>query len=162
MKVWNLRSPEYEGQGLVSTLREFTQRIGVTTTARCAFTVSGQPRPCAPEVEEELLRIAHEAINNASRHARANEIHIGMEYGVSSLTLSIFDDGCGFDLEEGVSKSGHWGLKNMKERAAQIRGKWTITTAAGQGTRIEISVPLSSWSLRSTLAKHAHSNSGSR
>jgi signal transduction histidine kinase/ligand-binding sensor domain-containing protein len=162
MKVWNLRSPGYEGQGVAATLREFTERIGVATTARCGFTVSGPARPCPPEVEEELLRMAQEAINNAGKHAQANEIHIALEYGLSSLTLSIADDGCGFDLEEGYRKSGHWGLKNMQERAAQIRGKCTITTAVGQGTRIEISVPLSSWSLRSTLAKRANSNSGSR
>jgi len=162
LKVWNLRSPEYEGQGLAPTLREFTERIGVASTARCGFTVSGQPRPCAPEVEEELLRIAQEAINNAGKHAQANQIRIDLEYGASSLTLSISDDGCGFDLEEGFRKSGHWGLKNMHERAAQIRGKCTITSAVGQGTRIEISAPLSSWSLRNTLAKRANSNSGSR
>jgi signal transduction histidine kinase len=113
-------------------------------------------------VEEELLRIAQEAINNANQHAQANEIRIALAYSGSSLTLSISDDGCGFDFGEGYGKSGHWGLKNMQERAAQIRGTCKITTAAGQGTRIEIRVPLSSWSLRKPLAKHAHSSSGSR
>jgi signal transduction histidine kinase len=124
--------------------------------------VTGQPRPCPPEVEEELLRIAQEAATNASRHAWASEIRIALEYSGNSLTLSVSDDGCGFDLDEGSSKSGHWGLKNMQERAAQIRGKFTITTAVGQGTRIDVGVPLSSWSLRSTLAKRADSNSASR
>jgi len=93
---------------------------------------------------------------------RAREIRIALDYSGSSLTLSISDDGRGFDLEEGYRKSGHWGLKNMQERAAQIRGTCKITTAIGQGTQIEIRVPLSSWSLRNTLAKYADSNSGSR
>jgi signal transduction histidine kinase len=77
------------------------------------------------------------------------------------LKLSISDNGRGFDFEEGLRKTGHWGLKNMQERAAQIRGKYKITTAAGQGTEIEIQVPVSSRSLRNTLTKHANSSSGS-
>jgi signal transduction histidine kinase len=142
VKVWNLRSPELEGKGLAATLREFTERIGAANTVRCGFTVSGQPRRCPPEVEEELLRIAQEAANNASKHAHASEIRIALEYSGNSLTLSVSDDGCGFDFDEGYRKDGHWGLKNMQERAAQIRGKCTITTAAGRGTQVEVRVPL--------------------
>jgi NarL family two-component system sensor histidine kinase LiaS len=85
-----------------------------------------------------------------------------LDYDAGSLTLSIADDGRGFDFEEGYGKLGHWGLKNMQERAAQIRGTCKITTAVGQGTKIEVRVPLSSRSLRNILAKHAHSSSDSR
>src|SRR5262249_15833282 len=153
-KVWNLRSPALEGQPLETALREFVEKIGPETKARCSFTVSGRPSHCSPEVEEELLRIAQEATNNANRHAEASEIRIALEYGGSALTLSISDDGRGFDLEEGRRKTGHWGLKNIEERAAQIHGACKITTAAGRGTKVEIRVPRSSWSLKSTLAKH--------
>jgi signal transduction histidine kinase/ligand-binding sensor domain-containing protein len=162
VKVWNLRAPAIEVLGLEAALRQLVERMGPVTTARCSVTVSGQPRSCSPDIEEELLRIAQEATNNASQHAQPNEIRIALEYGASSLTLSISDDGRGFDFEEGSRKSGHWGLKNMQERAAQIRGTCKITSAVGQGTQIEVRVPLSTWSLRNTLAKHAHSSSGSR
>ena len=162
VKVWNLRAPAIEVHGLETALRQLAERMGPVTTARCSVTVSGQPRSCSPEIEEELLRIAQEATNNASQHAQPNEIRIALEYSASSLTLSISDDGRGFDFEEGYRKSGHWGLKNMQERAAQIRGTCKITTAVGQGTQIEVRVPLSTWSLRNSLAKHAHSSSGGR
>jgi len=142
LKVWNLRSPELEGQGLAATLREFAERMGAAKTPRCGFSLTGEPRPCAPEVEEELLRIAQEAANNAGKHARASEIRIALEYSGNSLTLSVSDDGCGFDLDEGYRKTGHWGLKNMQERAAQIRGKCTVTSAVGRGTQVEVRVPL--------------------
>jgi len=161
-KVYNLRSPALEGQDLVEALREFSERLGQEATARCRFTATGEPRACASEVAEELLRIAQEAANNANRHAEASEIRIALEYGVTALTLSISDDGRGFDFEEGHRKEGHWGLKNMRERAAQIHGSCKITTAAGRGTHVEIRVPWSSWSLKNTLLKHAHSNSGGR
>jgi signal transduction histidine kinase len=160
-KVWNLRSPSLEDQGLAAALRDFVERIGPATRARCGFTVSGKLFPCPLEVEEELLRIAQEATNNANRHAQASEIRVALEYGQGSLTLTISDDGRGFDFEEGYRKTGHWGLKNMQERAAQIRGKCKITTAVGRGTQVEVRVPLSSWSLRNTRAKHAHTSSGS-
>jgi signal transduction histidine kinase/ligand-binding sensor domain-containing protein len=160
-KVWNLRSPTLEGQGLDGALRQLVERIAPATTARCDFAVSGEPIPCSAEIEEELLRIAQEAANNANRHSQASEICIALEYSVNSLTLTISDNGQGFDLQEGSRKSGHWGLKNMQERAEQIRGTCKITTAIGQGTRIEIRVPLSPGSLRNTLAKHAHSSSDS-
>jgi hypothetical protein len=78
----------------------------------------------------------------------ATEILIVLEYNASFLTLSITDDGRGFDLEEGYRKTGHWGLKNMQERATQIRGKCTITSAPGHGTQVEVRLPLASRSLR--------------
>jgi signal transduction histidine kinase len=160
-KVWNLRSPELQVFGLEASLRQLTEKIGAATAAGCNLTVTGQPRPIEPDVEEELLRIAQEAANNASRHGEPNEIRIALEYGSNSLMLSISDDGRGFALEEGIRKSGHWGLKNMHERAAQIGGTFSITTSPGQGTRIEIRVPLTpAWSTRNTRAKHAHSSSG--
>src|SRR5262249_24176929 len=105
--------------------------------------------------------IAQEAANNASRHAEATQIRIALDYSARSLMLAISDDGRGFDLQEGLGKSGHWGLKNMNERAEKIGGTYKITAAVGQGTRIEIYVPLAPvWSLRNTRAKHAHTSSG--
>ena len=162
VKVWDLRSTSLDADGLEGALRGLVERLGPASGVRCEVVVSGQPQPCSPEVEEELLRIAQEATNNADRHAQATEIRIALDYSDGSLTLSVSDDGRGFDFEEGYGKSGHWGLKNMQERAAQIRGTCKIATAVGRGTRIEVRVPLSSWSLRSTFANHAHSRSDSR
>jgi signal transduction histidine kinase/ligand-binding sensor domain-containing protein len=150
LKVWNLRSPSLEGQGLADAIREFVERSGPTLNARCSFNLTGEPRACTPEIEEELLRIAQEATNNANRHADATEIRIALDYNASFVTLSITDDGCGFDVNDGYRKTGHWGLGNMQERAAQIRGTCTITSAPGRGTRVEVRLPLASWSLRNT------------
>jgi signal transduction histidine kinase/ligand-binding sensor domain-containing protein len=159
-KVYNLRSPALEGQGLTEALSDFVERLRPMATARCTLNVTGEPVLCTPEIEEELLRIAQEAANNANRHAGANEIRIALEYSGRSLKLSISDDGCGFRLEEGLAKNGHWGLKNMPERAAQIRGKCIITSSPGHGTQVEVHVPLRRWSMRKNLAKRANSSSG--
>jgi signal transduction histidine kinase/ligand-binding sensor domain-containing protein len=142
MKVHDLRSPAVEGKDLTEALSDFIQRLGPTATARCTLHVTGEPLACRPEIREELLRIAEEAANNANRHAGAKEIRIAVEYRAESVKLSISDDGAGFHLEEGLAKTGHWGLKNMQERAAQLRGKCSITSAPGHGTQIEVHVPL--------------------
>lgn len=161
IKVWNLRSTALDGIGLEVALHEFVERVGTLMSARCSFKVSGKPLPYPPEVEEELLHIAQEATNNANRHAQASEIQIALEYDVAALTLSISDDGKGFDFESGFQKPGHWGLKNMQERAAQVRGTCKITTAMEQGTQVEVRVPLSSWFLKNIRTKHAHSSASS-
>jgi signal transduction histidine kinase len=142
-KVWSLRSTSLEGPGLAATLREFCERIGPLTTASCEFRLAGDPSPRTPEVEEELLRIAQEAIYNAIRHARANRVLIMLEYSKKWVTLTVSDDGRGFDVEEGLRKSDHWGLKNMQERAAQVRAKYTLSSTAGTGTKIEVRLPVS-------------------
>jgi signal transduction histidine kinase len=104
----------------------------------------GDPRGYPGGMEDELFSVAKEAIHNAVRHAQPKEIRLILEYQRRSVLLSISDDGSGFDWEEGSRKPGHWGLKNIRERVEKISGKWKITTAVGQGTRIEVEVPYSS------------------
>ena len=88
------------------------------------------------EVEEELIRIAQEALSNAVHHAQASEIRLQLQYDSNSLCMRVSDDGRGFVLDE-----AYWGLKNMRDRAAQIRAQWKITTAEGHGTEIEVCIP---------------------
>jgi signal transduction histidine kinase len=160
LKVYNLRAPALEGQGLTAALSEFMEGLRLSGTARPLLHVTGEPVACAPEIEEELLRIAQEAANNANRHASAKEIRIELAYRGRSLNLSISDDGRGFHVEEGLAKDGHWGLRNIRERAAHLAGKCTITSAPGNGTKVEVHVPLRRWFLRNNFANSANSYSG--
>jgi signal transduction histidine kinase/ligand-binding sensor domain-containing protein len=139
-KVWDLRAPA--GEGLPFLLQQLITQSVSWSSARCALTMVGSPRPCPGEIEEELLSVAKEAIHNAIQHAQPKEIRLILEYRRRSLLLSVSDDGDGFNWEEGSCKPGHWGLKNMRERVEKIRGKWKITTAVGQGTRMEVKVPI--------------------
>jgi signal transduction histidine kinase len=142
MRVWNLRTPILAEQGLIPALREFLARIDPITQAHCELTVSGDPRQFPPEVEEELLHIGQEAINNAIQHAQPRSIRVALEYARRSFSLRISDDGIGFDQEAGRTKSGHWGLKNMMDRATQIRANCRITTSPGKGTEVEVCLAL--------------------
>ena len=106
------------------------------------MTVAGQSRPLREEVDEAVLRIGQEAVANAVRHAQASEIQVSLTYGDRSLGLRIQDDGQGFNLEDAGRRVGHWGLRNMQERAQKVGAEWEVTSAAGRGTEIEAIVPL--------------------
>ena len=59
------------------------------------------------------------------------------------IRLQMRDDGCGFDPEKASRELGHWGLIIMRERARQLGGELTISSAPGRGTELDIVVPLS-------------------
>jgi signal transduction histidine kinase len=141
-KVQDLRSPMLQGRDLPAVLRESLEQIAAGHMVRLQMTVAGEPRPLPEEVDEALLRIGQEAVGNAVRHAQASEIQVSLTYGYESLSLCVRDDGRGFDLDDARRLVGHWGLRNMQERAQRIGAQWKITTAAGRGTEIETIVPL--------------------
>ena len=92
--------------------------------------------PSATRVQ--LYRIAQEALSNIGRHSGARHAVIEWivpEQGVGGR-LRIADDGRGFD--PGMSPPGHFGLRNMAERAAEIGATWTITSGPDEGTEIRL------------------------
>jgi signal transduction histidine kinase/ligand-binding sensor domain-containing protein len=142
--VWELRSPRLEAQDLPEAFQQMANNMMPAAHATIDIVVNGKARRCSPDVEEHLLRIGQEAINNALRHGRADEIRVKLDYRRHSVSLSISDNGCGFALKDDdeTTTDGHWGLKNMKERADALRGRLGITSDPGRGTVIETIVPL--------------------
>jgi signal transduction histidine kinase len=141
-KVQDLRSPMLQGRELAPVMREALEQVAAGYPVRLRMTVAGQPRPVREDLEETVLRIGQEAVANAVRHAQATAIEVWLTYAEGSLTLRIQDDGQGFDLDDPARRVGHWGLRNMQERAHSIGAQWRITSAAGRGTGIETIVPL--------------------
>jgi len=87
-------------------------------------TVVGESRDLPPKIENNLLRIGQEAVNNAVRHARAENISVRLVFDATSVRLNIKDDGRGFDPEaKGVGSNGHFGLVGMRERAREMGGE---------------------------------------
>jgi two-component system NarL family sensor kinase len=86
-------------------------------------------------------RIAQEALNNAVQHAQAENVTVRVRCDEDSLTLSIFDDGVGFELPtrpDLLTRAGHFGLLGMRERATLLGGSFRIHTAPGGGTRVTV------------------------
>jgi signal transduction histidine kinase len=136
-----MRPPALDDLGLVAALRCYAQaqaqRLGT------AIEVTGHDlaqRP-GPLVENALFRIAHEAVVNAARHARPALVTIDASEDGDRIRLRIEDDGIGFDLQAQSTRSGHWGLQNMRERARAIGANFEIETALRAGTRVTVDAP---------------------
>jgi signal transduction histidine kinase/ligand-binding sensor domain-containing protein len=140
--VWALRSPRLEAQDLVEAFQQMANDAMIAAPAKIRVTAIGRSRRCAPHVEEQLLRIGQEAISNAVHHGEAVRVDITLEYSGSTVSLSVADNGRGFVEDPAKASTGHWGLENMRGRAAELGGRVTITSSPGNGTVIRAIVPL--------------------
>jgi signal transduction histidine kinase len=96
-----------------------------------ALTLDGDYAP-PPDVHEAVYRITQEALNNVTRHSKAQNAWVKLDSQASGARLVIGDDGCGFDPES--VEPGRFGLKSMKERAAGSEGLLLLRSAPGDGT----------------------------
>ncbi|HEY2422555.1 MAG TPA: ATP-binding protein, partial [Chthoniobacterales bacterium] len=92
-------------------------------------------------VQQDLLRIAQEAMSNAVRHAKPTVISVHLRCNPSDIVLEIIDDGSGVADSPAASREG-FGFSNMRARVKKLRGTLDIRTAAGEGTSIVVCVPL--------------------
>ena len=109
---------------------------------RADYTVQGEPRPLAAEVEAALFRIAQEALSNVRKHAQARRAAPAPHLRRASVRLLIEDDGRGFDPgAAGNRADGGFGLGSMQQRAALIGGDLEIDSSPGWGYSDSIFVP---------------------
>lgn len=137
--VWALRLQGLDVGDLCSALDALIQRMTPDTGLHSEFVRLGVPRPLPPEWEENLLRIAQEALTNVLRYAHATQFKVRLRFEERQLLLELRDDGCGFDPE--IRRDG-FGLVGMRERVEQMGGHLLIQTAVGAGTTIAITLPL--------------------
>lgn len=143
--IWVLRAQTSKDEaGLTSSLSDSLAQLTGDTGIEAVLTVAGRPRPLPAEVEWNLLRVAHEAVTNAVRHARPRRIVIELGFDDQAVSLRVRDDGCGFDPERSLaaSRASHFGLLGMSERAHALGGTLRIDSRVGQGTEIACALPL--------------------
>jgi two-component system sensor histidine kinase UhpB len=131
--VYDLRPAMLDDLGLAAALRWYSkarvERPGVAVQLR----LDDGPRLPA-SLETALYRIGQEALANVVEHAGAQRVEVGLEIKPGFVALTVFDDGCGFDLP-GARGRG-LGLPSMRERVAQFGGQFNVVTAPGSGTRV--------------------------
>jgi signal transduction histidine kinase len=93
------------------------------------------------DVEQELYRIAQEALNNALKHAAADTVIVYLRQSNKSIELEIVDDGVGFDPKV-LPNGGGIGLKNIRDRAENIGGSLIVSSQPGEGTSVKVTVQL--------------------
>jgi signal transduction histidine kinase/ligand-binding sensor domain-containing protein len=141
--VMDLRASVLEGQDLAAALesgmRMWTAGAGVDVKVD----VSGPETVLPQEMEQHLLRIAQEAVTNVVKHAGANRIAIKLHLEARKLYLRIRDNGRGFETPDVFStRGGHFGLIGMRERAERLGGELRLASNPGEGTEVEVTVPL--------------------
>src|SRR5204862_6722922 len=98
--IWVLRAQaDSAAASLDARLSESLTPLATESDARLSFSVAGERRALSAEAERNLLRIAHEAVTNAVRHAGARTIEVGLEFEDQGVRLHVRDDGRGFDPE---------------------------------------------------------------
>lgn len=136
--VFELRPLALKNAGLIGALNQRLEAVERRAGVEAHLKVNGECK-CSEALEEELYRIAQEALNNALKHARASEVEVSIQCVDSNVVLEITDNGAGFDLNQAGDKGG-MGLTSMRERAVKIGGTLTLQTSPEQGTRIRIEV----------------------
>jgi len=139
--IFDLRPMTLDDLGLVPTVKRFLdtakERSGIISAVR----LLGEERRLDSYVEVGLFRTIQEAVNNVEKHAEASVINLVMEFRRDMLTVTIEDNGKGFDTAENVG-SESFGLVGMRERINLLNGELIIKSEKGIGTKITIKVQL--------------------
>ncbi len=121
--------------GLTATMQWLAKEFTRVTGIPCSFTSAYNEESLTTEIKTDFFRICQEALTNVMCHAAPCSVEIFIYESAENITLSIVDNGQGFDLDK-MHSSG--GLTHMKERAASINGTLDIETAVGAGTKITV------------------------
>jgi signal transduction histidine kinase/ligand-binding sensor domain-containing protein len=139
--IKNLRSPILEASDLAEALREVGRRTTADTTMSFTLTTTGHLRRYRTEIENEVLRIAHEAVTNAVRHSHATTVQCELAFNDDGIALRIEDDGHGITEDILHDATSHFGIVGMRERAESLGGVFDIGNLATGGTRVEATIP---------------------
>ena len=138
--ILDLRPRRFDGdleEGLARLVREFRANTMVSVTFQVD---SGVATGLPMAVARTLFLSAQEALANIARHARASQVSLVVARDDTAVTLTISDDGQGFQPTIVSQTIGH-GLSNMETRAKSLNGTFNLQSAPGQGTMVQVSLP---------------------
>ncbi len=139
--IFELRPAMLEEKGLPYVLALYVDSIKRKESLDVILRIDGERR--VPEDwEQGLYRIAQEALFNVVKHAMAKTVTVELEIRPDHVSLSVEDDGVGFDPSSPPGKGITLGLTSMRERAKLLGGELEIRSQPSQGTRVSVHIPL--------------------
>jgi signal transduction histidine kinase len=141
--LYELRPLVLESQGLVAAVEAYITKLQQPGNPHIRLEVEGFTGRMDHRVEISVFGIVQEAVNNIIKHAQAKNVLIRITGTPDHFRMIIRDDGKGFDpaqVQERYAQRGSFGLLNMQERATRIGGDLQITSSAGQGTTVTLTV----------------------
>jgi len=136
--VWNV-NPKFDSlEQLVDKMKLFALPLLSDNNIACRFdaTIENGKKLLTPEWRTHIYLIFKEAVNNAIKHAQCTECNIRIAQAGKWLTLSIHDNGKGFDIPAAMPRRN--GITNMQQRAANLKGNLRISSQPGNGTHITL------------------------
>jgi signal transduction histidine kinase len=138
--VTDLRTLGHGALPLCAVLAQAGQRIFAESGVDARVECEGAECPYPAALEEQVVRVATEAMTNALKHAGCRTVVTTCTYTPRELRVRVRDDGRGFDPAL-TGEVGHWGMMGMRERAAVIGARLTVKSAPGRGTDVLLVVP---------------------
>lgn len=141
--IADLRPSHLDDLGLDAALRWYAGEIQKRVPLKVDVSITGERSVLSSEVKTTLFRIIQEALTNVIKHAEAESARVELRYTPAGVRVQVSDDGLGFDLHKiAASQRTSWGLIGMQERASLLGGQFQIASALGEGTRVEVFIPL--------------------
>jgi signal transduction histidine kinase len=134
-----LAPPELAAGGLAGSIRSYALLAGRTHGARVEVQACDLPE-IDPQQETVVYRVAQEAITNAIRHSGGQLVQVCLGHRRGRVVLDVHDNGLGFDVR---GPHAGLGLGSMRERARSAGGRLTVSSTAGEGTLVRLSLPMS-------------------
>jgi len=145
--IHDLRSLTPAAQGLAEEITALRKELIAEDTnkdpAQFRVVIEGSAQVLHPNVHLGIFRIAREALRNAVIHSGARLIETEITYSDKLFRLRIRDDGRGLDpnVRDQGDRTGHWGLRGMRERVERLGGALDIWSEPGAGTEVELRIP---------------------
>lgn len=140
-----LRPSVLDDLGLAAAIKSEATALARRTGVAVRFVHAGEEARLPTEIELTLLRVAQEALHNVERHAAAGKVLVRLTFERGQVRLIVRDDGHGLDSLPSASDlldAGKLGLVGMQERVRLVGGRVSVRTRAGEGTTVDIAVPV--------------------
>ncbi len=134
-----LRPQQLDSKGLLSALTHTAERLVQGGSVKVIARTTGEPRTLPLRINDALYRLGQEALANAVRHANPVTLQIALSFHDNDVTLTVSDDGAGFDHD---AEAQGFGVQGMRKRAASISATLEIFSSPGSGTQVVIAAPL--------------------
>lgn len=141
--IWALRPARLEDADLAEAVGRLVAELDVDDEREFVYRIDGTPVELPREMENAALRIAQEALFNATRHGQADRVEVRLTYEPAALRLTVGDNGRGFDVGSPAAaiRRGRFGLRGMDERMRRLGGALTVTSEIGTGTTVNAVFP---------------------
>ena len=138
--IWTIEEYEFKLGDLVTHIQEKVRHVLESSGIdyHVGIDVENEETDLSAMVRLNIIRIVQESLVNIVKHSQASEVAVSISITDGDLVLTVSDNGGGFDPEQ--SKTGCYGLRNMKKRCEEMGGECSIVSSPGEGTKISVSV----------------------